>query len=418
MTGESTRVYDLVLFGATGYTGRKCAEYIHTQLPPDIHWAVAGRNQEKLLSLVEKLTSLNASRTAPEIAELEDVVLLELTRKARVVISTVGPYQKYGEPIFKACATSGTHYLDCTGETPWVLEMIKKYEDTAKKTGAIMIPSSGFDCVPSDISTFAAVEYVRTHLHASTAQVDVALYAVEGSFSGGTLDSFMTAFDKYSLRQLFKIFAPYSLSPRTPVPNKKARRSGFAAKVFGLRYVRNLGWMSVSPQGPIDRCYVNRTWALNAMDPSTGYGNNFHFNAWVRMPGPLTAMAWHFAMVGALLLFSLRPARWLFRKVWFQPGQGPAPSSRKKEGFEYRTLAVADKDEAEAVITRLAFGRDPYSFTAMSLAQAALLLARDFDTQGFKVGGGILTSAYLGQQYVERLKSNGVEITTWKVVDH
>ncbi|KAH7121661.1 Saccharopine dehydrogenase-domain-containing protein [Dactylonectria macrodidyma] len=409
--------YEVVLFGATGFTGKLCAEYIYRKLPNDLRWAVAGRSQDKLTSVLDTLRSKDDSRALPaiEVCGLGADQAHELAQKAKVVISTVGPYQSYGESMFQACAETGTHYLDCTGETPWIVDMIAKYEAIAKRTGAIMIPSCGFDSVPSDISAFVVVNHIRTKLSSHTAKVDSSLHEIKGRASGGTVRSAINAFDLYSLPELFKRMAPFSLSPRHPARSYQ-QKSSFAAKIFGLHHISGLGWMAINPQGLIDRCYVNRSWGLVADSEPATYGENFDFHAWIRMSGPIRAMLWHFTLVISLMLFCVSPIRWLVTRFCFKSGDGPNESFRQKCSFEYRTSGIADNAQGQQVIGRLMFNGDPYLFTALCLGEVALLLSRDASTLTRLQGGGILTTAQLGSTFLDRLEKNGVQIEIQEVI--
>lgn len=137
------REYEIVVLGATGYTGKYTAEHITTSLPTDLKWAVAGRSEAKLKQVLSDLKSLNADRPEPgiEIATLQKDDIVRLAKKTKVLITTIGPYHKYGTVVFEACAETGTHYLDVTGEVPWVLQMVQKYHETAKRSGAIVSSS-------------------------------------------------------------------------------------------------------------------------------------------------------------------------------------------------------------------------------------------------------------------------------------
>ena len=137
---SSERQYEIVLLGASGYTGKYTAEYITKLLPTDLKWAVAGRSAAKLTRIVEDARQFNPDRQQPavEVCTLNPAELDVLTKKTTVLINAVGPYYLYSEPVVKACAENGTHYVDCTGEVPWVKRMIAKYEQTAKKNGAIV----------------------------------------------------------------------------------------------------------------------------------------------------------------------------------------------------------------------------------------------------------------------------------------
>lgn len=279
-----------------------------------------------------------------------------------------------------------------------------------------MIPSCGFDSVPSDMSAFVVVDHIRTKLSSHTAKVDSSLHEIRGIVSGGTVRSVINAFDLYSLSELSKMLAPFSLSPRHPARSHPRQKSSFAAKIFGLRYISGLGWMAVNPQGLVDRCYVNRSWGLVADSKPGTYGENFDFHAWIRMPGPIRAILWHFTMVIALMLFCVSPIRWLVTRFWFKPGDGPTESFRQQCSFEYRTSAIADNTQSQQVIGRLKFNGDPYVFTALCLGEVALLLSRDTSTLARLQGGGILTTALLGSTFLDSLQKNGVEVEIKEVV--
>ncbi|RYO79010.1 hypothetical protein DL766_004559 [Monosporascus sp. MC13-8B] len=179
------RRYDLVLFGATGYTGLMTAEHIALHLPTDLRWAIAGRSVERLQNVVRECHGLNADRRMPEIEvwDLNDADLAALAKKT--FITTVGPFAKYGEDAFKACAEAGTHYLDCTGEAIWTLEMIQKYEATAKSTGACMITQCGVESATSDLMTYSIASLIRSELSAATSDVVVDFHEVQFIFKPG-----------------------------------------------------------------------------------------------------------------------------------------------------------------------------------------------------------------------------------------
>lgn len=140
MASSSERKYDIVLLGATGYTGKYTAEHIATHLPTNIKWAIAGRSESKLSSYAQELKALNPDRSQPaiEVVQQTSNELNALAKQTKVLITTVGPFYLYGKPVVEACVNNGTHYLDCTGETPWVKDMVEQYHEKAKKTGAIV----------------------------------------------------------------------------------------------------------------------------------------------------------------------------------------------------------------------------------------------------------------------------------------
>lgn len=156
------------------------AEHITTHFPTDLKWAIAGRSAEKLQNVISECKVLNPDRKSPsiEICNLNDEDLDALAKKTFALITTVGPYSKYGEYAFKACAESGTHYFDCTGEAVWHMAMIKKYEATAKVTGACLFPQSAIESAPSDLMTFAMASLLQSQLSAPVGDVVVKIHEI------------------------------------------------------------------------------------------------------------------------------------------------------------------------------------------------------------------------------------------------
>ncbi|KAE8404932.1 hypothetical protein BDV37DRAFT_103758 [Aspergillus pseudonomiae] len=409
----SKREYDLILLGATGYTGILTMRYIFKALPLDLKWAIAGRNKGKLEHLAQSLVPESSSRQPPDtiIVQLNQKELNDLAKRARLVISTVGPFALFGSETFAACARNATHYLDCTGEVPWLKDMIQQHDTIARENGSIMIPCCGFDCVPSDLSTWAAANYIRRHFGTKTGRVDVCIHSVQGGISGGTLASVLQAFELNSPRHLYKAHAPYALSPKRPSPTVPIKRTSIWTKVFGLLWIKQLGWMAYQPQGPVDRAIVHRSWGL--LEPTTvSYGHNFDFHAWFKIWGPVVAILWHFGGVILAPLILLRPIRKLLPKLWYEPGSGAGQGKIENNWFEYRCVAEADtatKLKSKALV-RMRYESDPYIFTAAALGEAARILLWQKDTWAHKLGGGVLTPATLGDHYVSQLRAAGVTI--------
>ncbi len=184
------RELDIVLLGATGYTGKLTAEHITTALPTNIKWAIAGRSESKLNSLASELKSLNSQSKPPSIitTSLTAPELESLAKKTHVLINVIGPYHLYSSPVVAACAKNGTHYIDATGETPWVKEMILAHESDAKSSGAILIPEMGIESAPSDLIAFKAVQLIRKVWDCGTMDMVASVHELATSgASGGTL---------------------------------------------------------------------------------------------------------------------------------------------------------------------------------------------------------------------------------------
>ncbi|OJD34816.1 saccharopine dehydrogenase [Diplodia corticola] len=404
---NASRQYELVLLGATGYTGKLTAEHITTSLPTDLKWAIAGRNEKKLANVAEGLKKLNSDRPQPDIKvlELKGEELDNLVQSTRLVISTVGPFMKYGTPVVEACAKHGTHYLDCTGEVPWVLEMINKYHDVAKANGAIMIPQSGVDSVPADLIAYVAATHIRQTLGLGTAEVlDAA--ELNAKPSGGTLLTGLSLFDHYSLAQIGKALSPFALSPVQP--QSRTSPGGLVSKILGVRQDKDLGYLTDWVGAKVDGAIVERSWGL--LDGGKLYGPKFSFSEHMPTKSALSGALVHFGMVFSMMFLAIPPVRWIAKKLIYQPGDGPEMESTKNDYLYHKAIATADSSKGERAVVEFRFNGSMYYFTGLALAEAAMVILRGGETEAKKLGGGILTPATLGGEYVERLRKANTEI--------
>lgn len=372
-------------------------------------WAIAGRSESKLKTIAEELRQINPDRHQPaiEIAQLTKADLVKLAKTTKVLISTVGPYHKYGSAAFEACAETGTHYLDCTGEVPWVYDMIEKYESLAKKNGAIMIPQNGVESAPSDLMCWMLVNHIRQTLSVGTAEIINTVYSMKATPSGGTLDTVLTLFDTYGLGHLAKSMSPYSLSaigPPATTPSKTLYE-----KATGIRTDPDLGILTDSLQGPSDIPIVNRSWSL--FDKGNFYGPNFKINIYNRTSSNLYAFITHLAMTFGFASLILPPVRWALKRLVYAPGTGPTKQETEKDHCEWRAIATADStdpNDPKRAEGRIRWEGSMYQLTGTCLAEAAITLARD-KTFAHEVGGGVLTPATLGAPYLERLQKVGFQ---------
>ncbi|CAN8096767.1 unnamed protein product [Discula destructiva] len=411
------RRYDLVVFGATGYTGKYTAEHITTSLPTDLKWAIAGRSQEKLEKLAAEIKPLNPDRRQPEIeiCELNDEHLDALAKKTFILITTVGPYGLYGEHAFKACAENGTHYLDVTGEVPFVARMIKKYEQAAKQSGSMLIPEIGIESAPADLITFSLAKHNRAHLNADTGEVVLSVHALDAMASGGTLATVLGFFDMFSLREITDSMKQYAISP-VPNPKAAAYPRPLTQRLTGTRYVPSLGVLSTCVAGDSDRAIVERTWGLFSSIPakkSEFYGPNFRFSEHLRVRNWLYGLLVHLGINLASILFvTLPPLRRMLKKLVYAQGQGPDVEQAKKHKIEYRAIGKPDgwKENDKVAFCRAYFNGSMYDLTGIFLAQAALTILEDnVEDLG---GGGIFTPACLGQGLVDRVDAAGFKFET------
>ncbi|KAH9823635.1 putative trans-acting enoyl reductase [Teratosphaeria destructans] len=406
---EAERQYECILFGATGYTGKYCAEHITSALPTDFRWAVAGRSESKLRQVVDELKKLNPDRKEPniEVAQLQKDELVALARKTKVLVTTVGPYHKFGTQVVEACAESGTHYLDVTGETPWVYDVIKKYEAIAKRNGAILIPQNGIESAPTDLLVFSLVSHIRQTLGVGTKEVVQCTYDLKAAPSGGTLATVLTLFDSYSLSQFLQASKPWAFSPAGASQGR--HQKSLVETLTGVRTVPDLGTLSDSLQGPADIPIVQRSWGL--YDNGMLYGPKFYLTAYQRTRNFLQGFVLHLAMTFGLLSITLPPMRWLLKKFVYQPGQGPTREQVKHDYAEWRAIAhadVADPADPKRAYARMRWEGSMYALTGVTSAEAALILARSKCT-AHEIGGGVLTPATLGAPYLERLRQAGLK---------
>ncbi|KAK7538551.1 Saccharopine dehydrogenase-domain-containing protein [Phyllosticta citribraziliensis] len=407
---SASRIYDLVLLGATGYTGKYTVDHLASVLPIDFKWAIAGRNEKKLSDIVQTLIKQHPDSSKPEIEilQLEKSELDVLAKKTKLIISTVGPFMKYGTPVVEACATNGTHYVDCTGEVPWVKEMIDKYHETAKTNGAMMIPQCGLDSVPADIITYVVATHIRRKLNAGTTEV-LNSVKMKGKPSGGTLLTLLSLLDHYSISQITTSMKPFALSPVQPPSTNSSPKTSLFQKIFGVRQDKDLGVLTDWVQSNMDAAIVYRSWGL--LDGGKTYGANFRFSEWLAIKSTIPGALVHFVMLFGAAMIALPPVRWTLRKLVYQPGEGPSVEDTKDDFCHYKAVGIADTAKQERALGQLVFKGSQYYFTGLAIAEAALVILRgQQNTEAKKLGGGILTPATLGDEYVERLRDSNVKI--------
>ncbi|MCJ1337410.1 hypothetical protein MMC09_002692 [Bachmanniomyces sp. S44760] len=419
--------YDLIVFGATGYTGKYCIEHIVTHLPTNLKWAVSGRSASKLSSLVEEVKPLNPNRREPgvEVATLNADELNILARKTRLIINTVGPYHLYGTMVVEACAKNGTHYLDVTGEVPWVYEMIQKYHALAKTNLAIIIPEIGLESSPADLLAWSIVDMIRKNTSTGTREVTATLHDIKMVPSGGTLATALSLFDHYSLAQFAAAMKPWALSP-VPHPQTPSKTS-LLTKITGVKHDPDLGILTSAITGETNRAIVQRSWGLH--DSGKHYGANFEYHEYATVRNSLVGTAIHLALLFGMAALATPPIRWLLKKFVYQPGQGPSRASVENDYVEYRAIGTADRQQdlttsttttgvttPQRAMSILHWDGSIYRLTGVFLVEAAMVLLSD-DALVERLGGGVLTPACLGQSFLDRLRGAGLKVETHMMVD-
>jgi short subunit dehydrogenase-like uncharacterized protein len=397
---------DVVLFGATGFTGRLVAEYMAEHAPKaGIRWAIAGRNRDKL----EAVRSSIGLRDLPlHVADsLDTAALDDLVPRARVICTTVGPYVKFGKELVRACAKHGVSYCDLAGEATFVRAMIDECHETAKARKARIVTSAGFDSIPSDLGTYMAWEHARRVHHEDLSWVKIFTGRIKGETSGGTIASGLVLLDALKesrdVRRLVR--DPHALDP-TPW---RGPRDPFEDDQRGVRFDRDLGrWTAPFVMAAVNTRVVRRSHALLQAD-GAGYGRRFRYHeamGFRRGPrGLLQASMMTAGIAGFFAAASMKPTRALLERTFLPaPGEGPSRTSIENGFFEMHVLAKTES--GRRLRGRVAGVRDPgYGETAKMLSESAFCLAKD----ELPPRHGILTPASaMGMTLIERLRAAGM----------
>ncbi len=387
------RDLDLVLFGATGFTGRLVAEHLATARER-VRWAIAGRDRDKLEALRLDVPTIVADATDP-------VAMRSLAARTRVVCTTVGPYAKYGSELVAACAHEGTHYCDLAGEPLWMRRMIDENHDLAARTGARIVSSCGYDAIPSDLGTWALQQEMSSRFGRPASRVTALFGETSGTVSGGTIASALeTARTLAADRGARRLVAnPYALDPdpraeRPPAPDERGITWEPHLRMFTTPFLMS----------GINTRVVRRSHALAGFP----WGGDFVYREVMSTPGTprgLVRAVATTAALGALAYTIRRP--WLrdrlARRVP-QPGQGP--SSARRERGHWKVRFVGELDGQHLVYEAGDAHGDPgYASTAKMIGQSALSLALD----PLSSGGGVITpSIAMGSFLLERLRRSGL----------
>ncbi len=401
-TRDRSRDFDIVLWGATGFTGRLVADYLVRNYlggETGLRLALAGRNKEKLEGIASEV---GAPQLPILVGDSFDADSLDaIASKAEVLISTVGPYAKYGAEIVAACVRNGTDYCDLTGETHFVRAMIDAHHEEAKKTGARIVHSCGYDSIPSDLGTLMVQEAFKQRHGKYASEVKMAAGEMSGTFSGGTFASILNIIDELKKNPgLRKIFGdPYALNPKDVRGPDKGDQTG-------VRFDKDFNmWTGPSLTAPVNTRIVRRGHALMGLP----WGEDFRYSE-VMSTGKgakgfsraITFAGGIVAFMGGLALPFTRP---LLEKRLPSPGEGPSKEARDKGFFKMRLVALGKGQPVRGLV---ADQRDPgYGSTSVMLSESALCLA--LDGAQLQCEGGILTPASaMGMRLVERLRAAGM----------
>ncbi|HMR07310.1 MAG TPA: saccharopine dehydrogenase NADP-binding domain-containing protein [Polyangiaceae bacterium] len=414
---DRSRPHDVVLFGATGFTGELVAEYLAEHYgDSDLRLALAGRSKAKLEKVRERL-----GRIRPSYAELPILIadsydrasLDRVAADASVVCTTVGPYDKYGAELVAACVEHATDYCDLTGETQFIRRMIDAHHARAEETGARIVHCCGFDSIPSDLGSLMLQDHAFEKHGAPCSEIKFFAGKTRGGFSGGTVASMFNVVDEVKRdRSVLKVLGhPYALNP------EGERKGPDGSDQRGVRYDADIGaWTAPFIMAAINTRIVRRSNALLGFR----YGRDFRYSEVMSLfPGAKgLAMAAGVAagLTGFMLAGAVGPTRSLLEKKLPKPGEGPSREERERGFFEIHLLGsgVAKDGKPFKLRGRVVGTSDPgYGETAKMLGESAVCLAQD--GAELSRGGGILTPATaMGATLTQRLRKAGM---TFELVD-
>lgn len=401
MTNEPE--FDLIVWGASGFVGELICEYLVEQYAGfDVRWAMGGRNQSKLEGVRGRLGAAAADVPIVTGDAMDKAALDQIVPRAKLIISTVGPYALYGSEMLAACARYGVDYVDLTGETQWIAKMIDAHQADAEQSGARIVNCCGYDSIPSDLGVFFLNQHAMANGNAPCTDVTMAVKAAKGGASGGTIWSLMNVLvEAQNDKEVARILGnPFALAPKGQRTGPKQPSDYMLRNDDGLQ-----SWLAPFVMAAINTRIVHRSNAL--MDyPLTRdlkYGE-----AMMTGPGFGGRMAAYGITAGLGLfglLVSLAPTRWFLKNYMLpKPGEGPSKEARETGFFKHVTLG---KTEAGTVYKVAVTGdRDPgYGSTAKMITEAAMCLLNDVPKS--ETGGGLWTPASaMGQKLIDRLVQN------------
>ena len=380
----SERDFDVIVFGASGYTGKLVAEYMGKEYGNDesISWAIAGRNKDKLSS-VKKDLNLNERVSIIEVDSTNKDSLDSMTSSAKCILTTVGPYQLYGSSLVQSCSENGTDYVDLTGEPGWMYEMINAHQDTAKKSGARIVFSCGFDSIPFDLGVYFVQQAAQEKYGKPAKHVRGRVKAMNGEFSGGTIASLgatmATLKEKPELIQVLS--NPFSLTEGFEGPAQLDDSKVLLDEKLNM-------WVAPFVMAPINTKNIHRSNALLGH----AYGEDFCYDE-MMIAGE--------GEEGKQIADAMNSSNPMGGDNLPQPGEGPSKESREQGNYDVLFFADFDEGSIEARVTG---DMDPgYGSTSKMIAESALCLVQDCED----LSGGMYTPApAMGEKLIKRLTKN------------
>lgn len=403
---KSPKEFDLVVWGATGFTGRLVAEYLYKKygVNKSVRWAMAGRNEEKL----NKIKNQVADSSVPIIvADSHDVDSLNaMVQRTKVICTTVGPYAKYGSELVASCVEHQTDYCDLTGEVQWIRKMIDLHHDNAKSNGTKIVHTCGFDSIPFDMGVYYMQKQAKETTGQSALQINMRVRAFKGGISGGTYASLSNVLEEAREdKSVFETLSnPYGLNP------KGEDQGPDGADLRSVVYDEKAkSWIYPFIMAGINTKVVRRSNALLDF----AYGKDFRYDEAVMsgdgFKGRLKGIS---AAIPLGLLASAKPGSFLKKRIdkrLPKPGEGPTLQQRES-GF-YNLKFFTTLADNTTIVGSVKGDKDPgYGSTSKMLAESAVCLATDNLSE---VSGVLTPSIAMGDSLLKRLQENAGLTFTW-----
>tara|TARA_B110000090_G_scaffold75458_1_gene85812 strand:- start:337 stop:1551 length:1215 start_codon:yes stop_codon:yes gene_type:complete len=395
---DPTKEFDIIVWGASGFTGRLVAAYLFKQYGTqgDLKWAMAGRNQEKLTAVRAEVAD---SSVPIVLADSDDEASLKvMILRTKVVCTTVGPYVTYGSKLVAACITHGAHYCDLAGEVQWMRQMIDKHHEEAQANGVKIVHTCGFDSIPSDMGVYFTQKEALAQKGQRAKRIRMRVAGMRGGLSGGTYASLSKVLEEAMQdKEIYKVLVnPYGLNPTDK--QEGGDHPDLQKVIFDPT---SKSWIGPFIMAGINTKVVRRSNALSGY----AYGNDFRYDEATmsgkgfkgRMKGIMSALP--------LILMTAKPGSILKRianRMFPKPGEGPTKDQRENGFYSLRFYATLE--DGSTALGKVTGDKDPgYGSTSKMLGEAAVCLAKDSLPE---ISGILTPSTAMGDALLDRLEKH------------